>query len=914
MEGIASSHPQIAASGSNLSLSSASSTSARNHSAGHRGKQSLPYAVDTDHPGAISGHTEMQGKLLSVDLAASPVSEGGGSFPVSSDDESTFPVADWAASEKQIPSVLVFARYHTWVVAGPLLLTIGATVGGMFAKDSSAADWFPLVQGLLSLVAVLCTFVASLMKTRQLSQLTGDWVYRILTSDPEDLERNKATDLRVLYVQSRAHTAERHRNMGMGVGMVHESDDPLWFFQTEMADWNKSKDGYIVIDKTGVILYVNDALCKNYGYSQREDLLEANIRILMPNPYADQHDFFMKRHMSTGIVNVLGGEREVPILKKGGQQDIVLLHVNDKVDPGDPTNRLFYGRLRFNVTDPAVAAFRQRMTQGESNIPKAAAQLDNHAHAVVIIRNDGCIEFVNKAMVKFFGWTFAEVRGKNVNILMGEPFTSRHDDFLQAYQRRAMEARERGEQPQSKIVGTGRDLMCKAKNGDTLRVFLMVERVDDASGLACRCLFVGRMVAIGRADPGRAQLDQAALARQGSACSGPSDCTSRSSARHSQSTGFTSNNSSRPASSALGGSRVAPSRTARSGDTGATRRTIRKLKLQMSPKMCSVVVIDTHGVYQDGAGRAFLPLNYEAFLDFLTVACQRHKGAKHCIIGDRAVVTFNAEIPNTFHRSSTAEFATQLTTDWPKSKAAPAMRLRIAAVTRQCQVGHASNLQQSLLLGEAVDVCSAILTLGIEARVKHALIDNSLFDELQYSYQCRLVNVMTLHPDTPQARALNIHELQAAKQVDADEWMYQISVDDKADPLATWNAAWEILRDTATASGGAVSKYRSALEPLSGHLAQYPGDKTAEWLQEAVRRRVASGVDVTPPVEIAGKVPFRLRFRLGEVTLPSCRTPSGRRSSSLNKTGLRQPTRLATGTICGPASRAEAYIPKPEPQ
>ena len=50
-----------------------------------------------------------------------------------------------------------------------------------------------------------------------------------------------------------------------------------------------------MIDKTGVILWVNDAMCNHFGYSE-DELLQENIRICMPQPYAGQHDHFLKRY------------------------------------------------------------------------------------------------------------------------------------------------------------------------------------------------------------------------------------------------------------------------------------------------------------------------------------------------------------------------------------------------------------------------------------------------------------------------------------------------------------------------------------------------------------------------------------------------------------------------------------------
>ena len=56
-----------------------------------------------------------------------------------------------------------------------------------------------------------------------------------------------------------------------------------------------------------------------------------------------------------------------------------------------------------------------------------------------------------------------------------------------------------------------------------------------------------------------------------------------------------------------------------------------------------------------------------------------------------------------------------------------------------------------------------MLRAGFEANVRKGLIDSSLYEELQYSFQCRMVNVLTFYPDTPQQEIRAVFELQSVK-------------------------------------------------------------------------------------------------------------------------------------------------------
>ena len=69
---------------------------------------------------------------------------------------------------------------------------------------------------------------------------------------------------------------------------------------------------------------------------------------------------------------------------------------------------------------------------------------------------------------------------------------------------------------------------------------------------------------------------------------------------------------------------------------------------------------------------------------------------------------------------------------------------------------------------------------------------------------------------------VSLYELQHAKETEMDEWMYQISVDDKADPLAPWKAVWGHLGDAHAARGPAEGRYGAALAALSDVLDAHP--------------------------------------------------------------------------------------------
>ena len=92
-------------------------------------------------------------------------------------------------------------------------------------------------------------------------------------------------------------------------------------------------DGLITINNTGIIESINIAACNLFGYSKLE-LLGKNIKILMPNPYHDEHDDYLSNYKKTGIRNAIGSNKEVFGLKKDGSIFPMNLSVSEMIIGG----------------------------------------------------------------------------------------------------------------------------------------------------------------------------------------------------------------------------------------------------------------------------------------------------------------------------------------------------------------------------------------------------------------------------------------------------------------------------------------------------------------------------------------------------------------------------------------------------
>jgi two-component system, LuxR family, sensor kinase FixL len=108
---------------------------------------------------------------------------------------------------------------------------------------------------------------------------------------------------------------------------------------------------------------------------------------------------------------------------------------------------------------------------------RTRAILEAAVDAIITIDEHGIIESWNQAATRMFGFPEEEALGQNVKILMPEPCRSEHDSHIAGY-------RATG---QKRIIGIGREVRARRKDGSTFPVHLAVSELR----LGNRRLFTG---------------------------------------------------------------------------------------------------------------------------------------------------------------------------------------------------------------------------------------------------------------------------------------------------------------------------------------------------------------------------------------------------------------------------------------
>ena len=122
------------------------------------------------------------------------------------------------------------------------------------------------------------------------------------------------------------------------------------------------------------------------------------------------------------------------------------------------------------------------------------ALMEAAVDAIVLIDEDGLIERFNSSAEQMFGYSEQEVAGRNVRLLMPAPHRSQHDGYIKRY-------RESGK---AAIIGSGREVTARRKNGETFPILLTVGEFHTESGHK----FVGFVRDLSESQAAREQVRQ----------------------------------------------------------------------------------------------------------------------------------------------------------------------------------------------------------------------------------------------------------------------------------------------------------------------------------------------------------------------------------------------------------------------
>jgi PAS domain S-box-containing protein len=213
-------------------------------------------------------------------------------------------------------------------------------------------------------------------------------------------------------------------------------------------------DAIAVINESGIIQSFNPAAEKLFGYLA-DEVVEQNIRVLMPEPDRGAHDGYIANYRRTGQAKIIGIGREVTGQRKDGSLFPLELSIAEWRADG---HRYFTGVMR-DITDRKLAEARRQADEA-----KYRAIVDTAVDAIAVIDENGIIQSFNRSAEKLFGYLSNEVVEQNVRVLMPEPDRGAHDGYIANYRRTG----------QAKIIGIGREVTGQRKDGSLFPLELSI--------------------------------------------------------------------------------------------------------------------------------------------------------------------------------------------------------------------------------------------------------------------------------------------------------------------------------------------------------------------------------------------------------------------------------------------------------
>ena len=163
---------------------------------------------------------------------------------------------------------------------------------------------------------------------------------------------------------------------------------------------SSAQDAIICIDRNGVITLFNPAAERMFGYDASE-VLDKNVMILMPTPYADEHNQYLRRYQETGEAKAIGRVRDVQAMRKDGTVFPIGLSVSEVIQ-GD---QVTYTAI---IRDVSERRHMEELLRAERDFVESLIET---AHVIVLVLDTkGRVVRYNHHLEEISGRHFDEAR------------------------------------------------------------------------------------------------------------------------------------------------------------------------------------------------------------------------------------------------------------------------------------------------------------------------------------------------------------------------------------------------------------------------------------------------------------------------------------------------------------------------
>ena len=217
-------------------------------------------------------------------------------------------------------------------------------------------------------------------------------------------------------------------------------------------------DGIVISDPKGYYVDANPSICRLLGYT-RDELIGLHASDIVTQTEIEHIEPALNTIKAKSDYN-----REWQFRRKDGS-----VFAAEVIATMMPDGNLL-GMIR-DITERKRA--QEELEESEGRL---RAIVDTAVDGIITIDERGNITSFNPAAVRLFAYMPEEVTGKNINLLMPEPYHGEHDGYLRNYLTTGTK----------KIIGIGREVVGRRKDGTQFPMDLAVSETllgDGASSL-----------------------------------------------------------------------------------------------------------------------------------------------------------------------------------------------------------------------------------------------------------------------------------------------------------------------------------------------------------------------------------------------------------------------------------------------
>ncbi len=213
-----------------------------------------------------------------------------------------------------------------------------------------------------------------------------------------------------------------------------------------------SDDAIIAKTLEGIVTDWNRAAEEIFGYSAAEMIGQPMARLLPPGRETEEDEILARLRRDERIEHF-----ETQRRRKDGE----IIDVSVTISPLRDDAGTLVGASKVARDITAMRRAQDQLREREAHLQSV---LDTIPDAMIMIDPQGLIHSFSATAMRQFGYTAAEVIGRNISMLMPSPYREQHDAYLARY----LATGER------RIIGIGRLVVGQRKDGSTFPMELAV--------------------------------------------------------------------------------------------------------------------------------------------------------------------------------------------------------------------------------------------------------------------------------------------------------------------------------------------------------------------------------------------------------------------------------------------------------